>query len=91
VPLEPFLNYSCFRLQTEGHADRESLNRLNEAFLEEINRSGDLFLTHTKIEGLFTLRMLIGQTYVTREHVELAVERIKKAALQVLKKSNRLA
>jgi len=91
LPLEPFLNYSCFRLQKEGLVERESLNQLNEAFLEEINRSGDLFLTHTKIEGYFTIRMLIGQTYVTREHVEMAVERIKKAAFQVLKNFNRLA
>jgi aromatic-L-amino-acid decarboxylase len=90
IPVEPFLNYSCFRLQAEGVTEQESLNRLNESFLEEINRSGELFLTHTKIEGLHTIRMLIGQTYVTKEHVQLAVQRIKEAARLVLSKFNRL-
>ncbi len=48
----------------KGMADPDELNQLNEAFLERINSGGELFLTHTKIEGLYTLRMIIGQTYV---------------------------
>jgi aromatic-L-amino-acid decarboxylase len=80
VPLEPFLNFSCFRLQPDGVTDPEALNRLNEAFLEEINSSGTLFLTHTKVDGIYTIRMVIGQTYVNQEHVELALERIKESA-----------
>ena len=60
--------------------DIQALNRLNEDFLEEINRSGDLYLTHTKVHGFFTLRMVIGQTYVDQAHVERALERIKEAA-----------
>jgi aromatic-L-amino-acid decarboxylase len=86
MPVEPFLNFSCFRLQPGGIADPRTMNHLNEAFLEEINRSGELFLTHTKVGGLYTLRMVIGQTYVNQEHVELAVERIKEAALLSLNK-----
>ena len=80
LPLEPFLNFTCFRLQPEGVENPEALNRINEAFLEEINRSGKLFLTHTKINGLFTIRMLIGQTYVKEEDVEQALELITVAA-----------
>jgi aromatic-L-amino-acid decarboxylase len=86
MPVEPFLNFSCFRLQTRGSSDPDDINRLNEAFLEEINRSGELFLTHTKIKGFYTIRMLIGQTYVSKEHMELAVKRIKEAAHLVLGK-----
>ncbi len=80
IPVEPFLNVSCFRLQPGGMTDIQALNRLNEDFLEEINRSGDLYLTHTKVHGFFTLRMVIGQTYVDQAHVERALERIKEAA-----------
>jgi len=90
MPAEPFLNFSCFRLQAEGLTDLEDLNSLNEAFLEEINRSGELFLTHTKVDGFYTIRMLIGQTYVDRTHMELAVKRIKEAAHSVLIKFNHL-
>ena len=61
-PLEPFLNFSCFRLQAKGMENPDELNQLNETFLELVNSSGELFLTHTKIDGLHTLRMIIGQT-----------------------------
>lgn len=84
-PVKPFLNFSCFRLQADGLSDPEALNHLNEAFLEEINRTGELFLTHTKVSGLYTLRMVIGQTYVNQAQVELALERIKEAVPLVLK------
>ena len=84
IPLEPFLNFTCFRLQPLGMSDRDKLNALNEAFLEEINRSGKLYLTHTKIHGLFTIRMLIGQTYVEEEHVDLALEQIATAVKLIL-------
>lgn len=84
-PVKPFLNFSCFRLQADGLSDPDALNRLNEAFLEEINRTGELFLTHTKVSGLYTLRMVIGQTYVNQAQVELALERIKEAVPLVLK------
>jgi aromatic-L-amino-acid decarboxylase len=80
MPVKPFLNFSCFRLQPAGINDPESLNRLNEDFLEEINRRGDLFLTHTKVQGLYTLRMVIGQTYVNQAQVKLALMRIREAA-----------
>ena len=87
LPLEPFLNFCCFRLQPEGVKNPEELNRLNEAFLEEINKGGKLFLTHTKINGLYTIRMLIGQTYVENKDVELALDVISEAAaLTMIKK-----
>ena len=84
LPLEPFLNFCCFRLQPEGVKNPEVLNQLNEAFLEEINKGGKLFLTHTKIHGLYTIRMLIGQTYVENKDVELALEVIREAAAQTM-------
>jgi len=80
LPLEPFLNFTCFRLQPVGVEHPEELNRLNQAFLEEINRSGELFLTHTKIGGLLTIRMLTGQTYVEEQDVKRALELIASAA-----------
>jgi len=78
VVMEPFLNFTCFRLKPEGLEDMESLNNLNEQLLEEINRQGKLFLTHTKINGQFTLRMVIGQTYVEQQHVDRALDEIKR-------------
>jgi aromatic-L-amino-acid decarboxylase len=88
LPLKPFLNFSCFRLQPPGLSDPANLNALNEAFLEEINKSGKLYLTHTKINGLYTIRMLIGQTYVEEDHVDLALELIASAAEKTMKSNS---
>ena len=87
LPLEPFLNFTCFRLQPKGMENPEALNRLNEAFLEEINKGGRLFLTHTRINGLYTIRMLIGQTYVEEKDVEQSLDQIKLAALITMKRN----
>lgn len=86
LPLEPFLNFTCFRIQPDGMKNPEELNRLNETLLEEINRGGELFLTHTRINGLYTLRMLTGQTYVEEKDVEVALKRIAAAAARILHK-----
>ncbi len=80
LALEPFLNFTGFRLKPEGIDDPESINKLNETFLEEINRRGKLFLTHTKIRGLYTVRMIIGQTYVEPQHIETALKEIESVA-----------
>jgi aromatic-L-amino-acid decarboxylase len=44
--------------------------------MERLNASGDLFLTHTKLDGKFTLRLCVGQTNTQARHVERAWQRI---------------
>jgi aromatic-L-amino-acid decarboxylase len=80
---EPFLNFSCFRLIPQGEKNPEKVDRLNERLLNEINDGGRIFLTHTRIRGRFAIRMVIGQTYVDQEHVELALSEIKEKAYGV--------
>ena len=48
----------CFRL--EG-SDEE-----NEAIMERVNDSGEIFLSHTKLDGRFVLRLAIGNARTTR-------------------------
>lgn len=67
----PFLNVTCFRYASPGLSTDE-LNQRNEAWLKLINQSGEAYLTHTKINQQFVLRMVIGQTYVEAEDVERA-------------------
>jgi len=66
------LNLVCFRLKSGDDA--------NERLLEALNRSGDLHLTHTRLNGRFTLRMCVGQTNTTERHVENAWRRIREEA-----------
>jgi aromatic-L-amino-acid decarboxylase len=62
------LNLICFRLR-EGDA-------ANQQLMERLNGSGDLFLTHTKLDGKLTLRLCVGQTNTQARHVERAWQRI---------------
>jgi aromatic-L-amino-acid/L-tryptophan decarboxylase len=66
------LNLVCFRHQGGDPA--------NQAIMDRLNRSGDLFLTHTKLNGKFTLRLCVGQTNTQLRHVEHAWKRIREEA-----------
>jgi len=50
------------------------LERLNETLMAEVNRTGKLFLSHTRLDGKFTLRLAVGNIRTTRKQVELAWE-----------------
>lgn len=64
------LNTVCFRYRPEGMEDEERIDGLNERLLEILNATGKVFFTHTKLDGRYTIRFVIGQTYVTRRHVD---------------------
>ena len=69
------LNLVCFRLRGEDEP--------NAHLLEELNRSGELFLMHTKLRGKYVLRMAIGGTWTERRHVERAWDAIRSTAVQL--------
>jgi len=69
------LNLVCFR-HVEGDAASESI-------MERLNASSDLFMTHTKLDGQFTLRLCVGQTHTERRHVERAWARLQEEAAVV--------
>ena len=62
------LNLVCFR--------HKSGDETNQTIMDRLNRSGDLFLTHTKLNGKLTLRLCVGQTNTQARHVERAWKRI---------------
>lgn len=66
------LNLVCFRLKNGDEA--------NQTLMERLNRSGDLYLTHTKLDGKFALRLCVGQTNTQARHVERAWARIREEA-----------
>jgi aromatic-L-amino-acid/L-tryptophan decarboxylase len=74
------LNLVCFRFVPKGITDEETLNLINERLLDTINSSEKIFLSHTKLNGKFTLRMVIGQTRVSREFVIQAWQHIRNFA-----------
>lgn len=71
------LNLLCLRYHPKGEDDLEALNQLNQQLMEKINASGKAFLTHTKLNGAYVLRVCIGQTEVKQRHVEALWESLK--------------
>ena len=69
----------CFRYKPSGIGE-EQINALNEKLNHILNDSGKLYLTHTILNGRYTLRMVTAQTDVTLDHVERAWKRIKETA-----------
>ena len=66
----------CFRYIPEGVNDMDRINALNEMLLKCINKTGKAYITHTRLGSKYTLRMVIGQTNVTKQHVDAAWELI---------------
>jgi len=66
------LNLVCFR--------HRGGDELNQALMDRLNRSGDLYLTQTRLDSRLTLRMSIGQTRTELRHVERAWMRIREEA-----------
>lgn len=57
----------CFRARPAGVGD---LDILNERIMNEINASGEAYLSHTKLNGKFTLRLSVGSIRVEERHLE---------------------
>ena len=61
-----------FRLRAGDDATR--------AVMDDVNASGELYLTHTVVDGRVALRMAIGATLTEARHVEAAWGRLQEAA-----------
>jgi aromatic-L-amino-acid decarboxylase len=73
------LNTVCFRYDPGG-IEEDELNRLNRDLNHRLNDSGRIYLTHTSLNGKYTLRMVTSQTNVTLDHVKEAWQLIRETA-----------
>jgi len=62
----------CFR--------REETDEENEALLERVNASGEVFLSHTRLDGRYVLRLAIGNARTTEDDVRLAWDVLRREA-----------
>ncbi|MEA1897534.1 MAG: aminotransferase class I/II-fold pyridoxal phosphate-dependent enzyme [Bacteroidota bacterium] len=74
------LNTICFRYHPSGINDTTELNKMNEALMHQLNESGKVYFTHTRLNGNYVIRFVIGQTNVTEKHIKNAWEMIKETA-----------
>jgi aromatic-L-amino-acid decarboxylase len=50
-----------------------------------VNATGKVYITHTKLDGRYTLRMVTSQTNIERSHIEQAWNLLVKTALSIHK------
>jgi len=73
------LNLVCFR-----HVNGDDFN---QELMDTLNNSGDLYITHTRLEEHLTLRLCVGQTNTELSHIEHAWDLIQKTAFDLVRKS----
>ena len=71
----------CFRHVPGGMAgDEAALDAHNAAVMDAVNRTGEIFLSHTKLRGRFTIRLAIGNLRTEERHVARAWQLLRDAA-----------
>ncbi|TML78874.1 MAG: aminotransferase class V-fold PLP-dependent enzyme [Actinobacteria bacterium] len=65
----------CFR--------RDAPDEANEALLERVNRSGEAYISHTRLNGRYVLRLAVGHERTTEDDVRAAWDLIRREALRV--------
>jgi len=69
----------CFR---HAPARIHDLNAHNAAIIDAVNASGTAFLSHTKLNGKYALRVAIGNQATTQEHVAQLWDLLRHVATQ---------
>jgi aromatic-L-amino-acid/L-tryptophan decarboxylase len=65
----------CFR--------RDGSDEDNEALLERVNASGEAFLSHTRLNGRYVLRLAVGNARTTEADVRLAWDVLRREAARL--------
>ena len=69
----------CFRYAPAG-IHEEVLNEMNSKILAKVNAGGEVFLSHTKLDGRYILRLAVGNIRTEERHVRRAWELLREAA-----------
>lgn len=74
INIGPILNFFAFSV--DWHDKLETNNTLTKTLLDRLNASGVLFASHTTLDGIYLIRMVMGQTYLEEAHVQRAFDAI---------------
>lgn len=83
--MAPFhMNVLCFRLHPEFMEEEEVISRLNEQIVKYVNAGGHFFLSGTRLNNKYVIRVVIGQTHVEERHVAGLIGTLEAAASALL-------
>jgi aromatic-L-amino-acid decarboxylase len=72
----------CFRARPHDVAEPD-LDAFNVALVDKVNSSGEIFLSHTRLNGTVSIRLAIGHARTTEEHVARAWALLQAAASEL--------
>ena len=75
LAVPPPLNLVCFR--------HKGGDTINQQLVEKLNQGGKLYLTHTTLNGHYTIRFSIGQTHTEERHVRQAWKLIQEITSEI--------
>ena len=71
----------CFRYRPRDWPGADAaLDERNAAIMDAVNRTGEVFLSHTRLNGRFTIRLAVGNLRTEARHVERAWSLLRAAA-----------
>jgi aromatic-L-amino-acid decarboxylase len=73
----------CFRLHPKGISNENNLEQLNAQIINSINATGKAFLSHTKLNGKYTIRIAIGNLATTEKQIARVWELVKTEAIKL--------
>jgi aromatic-L-amino-acid decarboxylase len=79
------LSLVCFRAAPRSlKGDEGALDTLNETLIDRVNASGEIFLSHTRLNGRYALRLVVGHIRTSEVHVTRAWRLLRETANRLL-------
>jgi aromatic-L-amino-acid decarboxylase len=70
----------CFRWNPGSGMSETDLDERNAAIMDAVNRTGEVFLSHTRLNGRFVIRLSVGNLRTEPRHIERAWVLLREAA-----------
>jgi aromatic-L-amino-acid/L-tryptophan decarboxylase len=70
----------CFRWHGDRDLSDDELDTRNAAIMDAVNRAGEVFLSHTRLDGRYVIRLSIGNIRTELRHVERAWDLLREVA-----------
>ena len=78
------INFVVVIMQYNNNLNNNEINRLNVKLIDELNKTGKIYLSHTMINDIYSIRMPIGSTSVNIDNIKSSWKLIKKVSQDII-------
>ena len=79
------INMINFRLNPiDKRMNNNELNNLNKKFIKKLNETGKIYISHTMIRDVYSIRMPIGNSYITKKNIDNSWRLIKMVSQDII-------